>query len=166
MAVFDVTPNIGGNRYAAGGGISLDEKTVSIRTSGRDNNATSISENGIYTYIPFQGKMFPLIEVTVQAETSSGILVTATHGEATVSGMTNADGIATLELGAFGPWTVQATYGGSTGSETIDVTRADIYSVRLYLFPATIFGVVWDMSNSSPEMMRLTPESDPNGICK
>lgn len=163
MAVFDVTPNIGGNRYAAGGGISLDEKTVSIRTSGRDNNATSISENGIYTYIPFQGKMFPLIEVTVQAETSSGILVTATHGEATVSGMTNADGIATLELGAFGPWTVQATYGGSTGSETIDVTRADIYSVRLYLFPATIFGVVWDMSNSSPEMMRLTPESDPNG---
>ena len=91
MAVFDVTPNIGGNRYAAGGGISLDEKTVSIRTSGRDNNATSISENGIYTYIPFQGKMFPLIEVTVQAETSSGILVTATHGEATVSGMTNAD---------------------------------------------------------------------------
>ena len=163
MAVFDVTPNIGGNRYAAGGGISLDEKTVSIRTSGRDNNATSISENGIYTYIPFQGKMFPLIEVTVQAETSSGILVTATHGEATVSGMTNADGIATLELGAFGPWTVQATYGGITGSETIDVTRADIYSVRLYLFPATIFGVVWDMSNSSPEMMRLTPESDPNG---
>ena len=163
MAVFDVTPNIGGNKLVPGNGASITNEAVSIRAINSCDNATSISKNGIYTYIPFEGKTFPLIEVTVRAENLFGISVTATQGETVVSGTTNADGIATLEVSAFGPWAVQATYGDITNVETIYVTHADMYSVGLSLFPATIFGVVWDMSNSSPEMKRLTSENDPNG---
>lgn len=163
MAVFDVTPNIGGNKLVPGNGVSITNEAVSIRAINSCDNATSISKNGIYTYIPFEGKTFPLIEVTVRAENLFGISVTATQGETVVSGTTNADGIATLEVSAFGPWAVQATYGDITNVETIYVTHADMYSVGLSLFPATIFGVVWDMSNSSPEMKRLTSENDPNG---
>ena len=130
MAVFDVTPNIGGNKLVPGNGVSITNEAVSIRAINSCDNTTSISKNGIYTYIPFEGKTFPLIEVTVRAENLFGISVTATQGETVVSGTTNADGIATLEVSAFGPW---AVWGHHECRNDLCYTRGHVFCRLIFI---------------------------------
>lgn len=145
----------------AGDGVSVSGETMSVRVSTQADNATGILNGALYTSIPRPSAVYPLVEVTTVPAAAS-IQVTATKGELSVQGTTDENGKVDIELSAFGVWTLSATVEGEPISRDIAIYASQFYT--LTLSAANIFGVSWDTTNPSPQLTRLTPENDPNGI--
>lgn len=67
----------------------------------------------------------------VYAYTGSGVEVTATLGERTVTATAGADGWAVLSLPKFGDWTLAATISGTSVDETVTVDTIKTYKVTM-----------------------------------
>ena len=97
------------------------------------------------------------ITVTVD----SGSTVTATLGSTVLT--KTSTGTAVFTVGKAGTWAIKATKGDQTAEGTVSITASG-QSKALTLSYANVFGVVWDTSNSSTALTRLTPETDPYGL--
>lgn len=96
------------------------------------------------------------IIVTVDADST----VTAVCGTTTLT--KTSTGTAIFTVGKAGTWTVTATKDGNTATGTVEITASG-QSKSLTLDYAAVFGVMWDTSNSSTALTRLTKTSDPYG---
>lgn len=94
------------------------------------------------------------IIVTVDADST----VTAVCGTTTLT--KTSTGTAIFTVGKAGTWAIKATLGDQTAEGTVEIT-ANGQSKSLALDYATVFGVMWDTSNSSTALTRLTKTSDP-----
>ena len=151
---------VGGIKVGEGLSATTDG-TTSVAISQEADNATGILNGAIYTSIPRPSAVYPLVEVTTAPATAS-IQVTATKGELSVQGTTDGNGKVDIELSAFGVWTFTATIDGESVSRNIAIYTSQFYT--LTLSAVNVFGVSWDTTNPSPQLTRLTPENDPNGI--
>lgn len=97
------------------------------------------------------------IIVTVDADST----VTAVCGTTTLT--KTSTGTAIFTVGKAGTWTVTATKDGNTATGTVEITASG-QSESLTLDYAAVFGVMWDTSNSSTALTRLTKTSDPYGF--
>ena len=97
------------------------------------------------------------IIVTVDADST----VTAVCGTTTLT--KTSTGTAIFTVGKAGTWTVTATKDGNTATGTVEITASG-QSESLTLGYAAVFGVMWDTSNSSTALTRLTKTSDPYGF--
>lgn len=96
------------------------------------------------------------IIVTVDADST----VTAVCGTTTLT--KTSTGTAIFTVGKAGTWTITATKDGNTATGTVEITASG-QSTSLTLDYAAVFGVMWDTSNSSTALTRLTKTSDPYG---
>lgn len=96
------------------------------------------------------------IIVTVDADST----VTAVCGTTTLT--KTSTGTAIFTVGKAGTWTITATKDGNTATGTVEITASG-QSKSLTLDYAAVFGVMWDTSNSSTALTRLTKTSDPYG---
>lgn len=97
------------------------------------------------------------IIVTVDADST----VTAVCGTTTLT--KTSTGTAVFTVGKAGTWTITATKDGNTATGTVEITASG-QSESLTLDYAAVFGVMWDTSNSSTALTRLTKTSDPYGF--
>ena len=98
---------------------------------------------------------------TITVTVDSGSTVTATLGSTVLT--RTSTGTAVFTVGKAGTWAIKATLGDQTAEGTVSVTASG-QSKSLTLSYANVFGVVWDTSNSSTALTRLTPETDPYGL--
>lgn len=98
---------------------------------------------------------------TITVTVDSGSTVTATLGSTVLT--KTSTGTAVFTVGKAGTWAIKATKGNQTAEDTVSITASG-QSKALTLSYANVFGVVWDTSNSSTALMRLTPETDPYGL--
>lgn len=98
---------------------------------------------------------------TITVTVDSGSTVTATLGSTVLT--KTSTGTAVFTVNKAGTWAIKATLGDQTAEGTVSVTASG-QSKALTLSYATVFGVVWDTSNSSTALTRLTPETDPYGF--
>jgi len=92
------------------------------------------------------GGLYPTLEVTITNGTATS--VTASLGS-TVVNLTydSAAGVWRGTLKAFGTWTVEASNGEKTVSDTITITSVAVYTLTLGF--VTIYGVEWDGSSTT-----------------
>lgn len=98
---------------------------------------------------------------TITVTVDSGSTVTATLGSTVLTKTSN--GTAVFTVGKAGTWAIKATKGDQTAEGTVSVTASG-QSKALTLSYENVFGVVWDTSNSSTALTRLTPSTDPYGL--
>ena len=87
-----------------------------------------------------------------------GSSLTITDGKTTVEDVVDDSGHYSRELPSTGVWTITSSKDGSVSTKTCAVNTYGVYTVDTSL---EIFGVVWDYSNSSTALTRLTRQSDP-----
>ena len=87
---------------------------------------------------------YPTLEVTITNGTATS--VTATLGS-TVVNLTYDSGVWRGTLKAFGTWTVEASNGEKTVSDTVTITSVAVYTLTLGF--VTIYGVEWDGSSTT-----------------
>lgn len=98
---------------------------------------------------------------TITVTVDSGSTVTATLGSTVLT--KTSTGTAVFTVGKAGTWAIKATKGDQTAEGTVSVTASG-QSKSLTLIYANVFGVMWDTSNSSTALTRLTPSTDPYGL--
>lgn len=98
---------------------------------------------------------------TITVTVDSGSTVTATLGSTVLTKTSN--GTAVFTVSKAGAWAIKATKGDQTAEGTVSITASG-QSKALTLSYANVFGVVWDTSNSSTALTRLTPSTDPYGL--
>ena len=98
---------------------------------------------------------------TITVTVDSGSTVTATLGSTVLT--KTSTGTAVFTVGKAGIWAIKATKGDQTAEGTVSITASG-QSKALTLSYANVFGVMWDTSNSSTALTRLTPETDPYGL--
>lgn len=98
---------------------------------------------------------------TITVTVDSGSAVTATLGSTVLT--KTSTGTAVFTVTKAGTWAIKATKGDQTAEGTVSITASG-QSKTLALSYANVFGVVWDTSNSSTALTRLTPSSDPYGL--
>ena len=98
---------------------------------------------------------------TITVTVDSGSTVTATLGSTVLT--KTSTGTAVFTVVKAGTWAIKAIKGDQTAEGTVSITASG-QSKSLTLFYANVFGVVWDTSNSSTALTRLTPETDPYGL--
>lgn len=98
---------------------------------------------------------------TITVTVDSGSTVTATLGSTVLTKTSN--GTAVFTVGKAGTWAIKATKGDQTAEGTVSVTASG-QSKALTLSYENVFGVVWDTSNSSTALTRLTSSTDPYGL--
>lgn len=98
---------------------------------------------------------------TITVTVDSGSTVTATLGSTVLT--KTSTGTAVFTVGRAGTWAIKATLGDQTAEGTVSITASG-QSKALTLSYANVFGVVWDTSNSSTALTRLTPSTDPYGL--
>lgn len=98
---------------------------------------------------------------TITVTVDSGSTVTATLGSTVLT--KTSTGTAVFTVGKAGTWAIKATKGDQTAEGTVSITASG-QSKSLTLSYANVFGVVWDTSNSSTALTRLTPSTDPYGL--
>lgn len=98
---------------------------------------------------------------TITVTVDSGSTVTATLGSTVLTKTSN--GTAVFTVGKAGTWAIKATKGDQTAEGTVSITASG-QSKSLTLSYANVFGVMWDTSNSSTALTRLTPSTDPYGL--
>lgn len=150
-----------GSAYTAGDGIQINGQTIQALISPVADNATQFYNGKIYTPATFQTTLNPIIVVSTTPVTPN-IQITATKGVSSVSAETNSEGMAELAISAFGTWTVSGTIEEQLISVEIPVTQVQQYNATISLYH--VFGVSWDTSNPSSQLVRLTPENDPNNL--
>lgn len=87
---------------------------------------------------------YPTLEVTITDGPATS--VTATLGS-TVVNLTYDSGVWRGTLKAFGTWTVEASNGEKTVSDTVTITSVAVYTLTLGF--VTIYGVEWDGSSTT-----------------
>lgn len=97
---------------------------------------------------------------TITVTVDSGSTVTATLGSTVLTKTSN--GTAVFAVSKAGTWVIKATKGDQTAEGTVSITASG-QSKSLTLIYANVFGVMWDTSNSSTALTRLTPSTDPYG---
>lgn len=102
-------------------------------------------------------------QATIIVTVDSGSTVTAVCGTTTLT--KTSTGTAIFTVGKAGTWTITATKDGETATGTVEITASG-QSKSLTLDYAAVFGVMWDTSNSSAALTRLTPSTDPYGYVK
>lgn len=150
-----------GSAYTAGDGIQINGQAIQALISPVADNATQFYNGKIYTPATFQTTLNPIIVVSTTPVTPN-IQITATKGVSSVSAETNSEGMAELSISAFGTWTVSGTIEEQLISVEIPVTQVQQYNATISL--CHVFGVSWDTSNPSSQLVRLTPENDPNNL--
>lgn len=164
MAIYDCTPDGGGNsnNYIAGNGIQINEQTISAKISSEIDNVTQIYNGAIYTPTLKITTIYPLVEVILPIQ-SSGIVVNVSKGDTTVTGETNENGVASINIPAFGIWNISATVEEIEYIQTIIVNSVEEYQVNLYM--KDVYGVEWDGSASTvlsrTDAAELFPEPEP-----
>ena len=98
---------------------------------------------------------------TITVTVDSGSTVTATLGSTVLT--KTSTGTAVFTVVKAGTWAIKAIKGDQTAEGTVSITASG-QSKSLTLFYTNVFGVVWDTSNSSTALTRLTPETDPYGL--
>nr|DAG52042.1 MAG TPA: tail collar fiber protein [Caudoviricetes sp.] len=81
----------------------------------------------------------------------TGSTVTATSG-GTVKNATEKNGVWTFQRLDLGAWTITATKGGETDTQTVNITAINVYRVTLAY--VHIYGIQRDITNPSPAWVR------------
>lgn len=147
--------------YTAGDGIQINGQTIQALISPAADNATQIYNGAIYTPATFQTTLSPTIVVST-APATPNIQITATKGALSTTAQTDSAGVAELTVSAFGTWTVSGTINEQPAEAQVPVGKVQQYEINLA--PYKVFGVSWDASNPSSQLVRLTPETDPAGV--
>ena len=130
--------------------------TLSAALSGTTYTA-EVTTKAYYTALSVNLEKFQSpMTVTVD----SGSTVTATLGSTVLT--KTSTGTAVFTVGKAGTWAIKATLGDQTAEGTVSITASG-QSKSLTLIYANVFGVMWDTSNSSTALTRLTPSTDPYG---
>ena len=119
---------------------------------------TEVTTKAYYTALSVNLEKF---QSTITVTVDSGSTVTATLGSTVLT--RTSTGTAVFTVGKAGTWAIKATLGDQTAEGTVSVTASG-QSKSLTLSYANVFGVVWDTSNSSTALTRLTPSTDPYGL--
>ena len=119
---------------------------------------TEVTTKAYYTALSVNLEKF---QSTITVTVDSGSTVTATLGSTVLT--RTSTGTAVFTVGKAGTWAIKATLGDQTAEGTVSITASG-QSKALTLSYANVFGVVWDTSNSSTALTRLTPETDPYGL--
>lgn len=119
---------------------------------------TEVTTKAYYTALSVNLEKF---QSTITVTVDSGSTVTATLGSTVLT--KTSTGTAVFTVGKAGAWAIKATLGDQTAEGTVSVTASG-QSKSLTLSYTNVFGVVWDTSNSSTALKRLTPETDPYGL--
>lgn len=131
--------------------------TLSAALSGT-TYTTEVTTKAYYTALAVTLEKF---QSTITVTVDSGSTVTATLGSTVLT--KTSTGTAVFTVGKAGTWVIKATKGNNTAEGTVSITASG-QSKALTLFYVNVFGVVWDTSNSSTALRRLTPETDPYGF--
>ena len=119
---------------------------------------TEVTTKAYYTALSVNLEKF---QSTITVTVDSGSTVTATLGSTVLT--KTSTGTAVFMVGRAGTWAIKATKGDQTAEGTVSITASG-QSKSLTLSYANVFGVVWDTSNSSTALTRLTPSTDPYGL--
>ena len=119
---------------------------------------TEVTTKAYYTALSVNLEKF---QSTITVTVDSGSTVTATLGSTVLT--RTSTGTAVFTVGKAGTWAIKATKGDQTAEGTVSITASG-QSKSLTLSYANVFGVVWDTSNSSTALTRLTPSTDPYGL--
>lgn len=131
--------------------------TLSAALSGTTYTA-EVTTKAYYTALAVTLEKF---QSTITVTVDSGSTVTATLGSTVLTKTSN--GTAVFVVGKAGTWAIKATKGDQTAEGTVSITASG-QSKSLTLIYANVFGVMWDTSNSSTALTRLTPSTDPYGL--
>ena len=131
--------------------------TLSAALSGT-TYTTEVTTKAYYTALSVNLEKF---QSTITVTVDSGSTVTATLGSTVLT--RTSTGTAVFTVGKAGTWAIKATKGDQTAEDTVSITASG-QSKALTLSYANVFGVVWDTSNSSTALTRLTPSTDPYGL--
>ena len=131
--------------------------TLSAALSGT-TYTTEVTTKAYYTALSVNLEKF---QSTITVTVDSGSTVTATLGSTVLT--RTSTGTAVFTVGKAGTWAIKATLGDQTAEGTVSITASG-QSKSLTLSYANVFGVVWDTSNSSTVLTRLTPETDHYGL--
>lgn len=131
--------------------------TLSAALSGTTYTA-EVTTKAYYTALTVALEKF---QSTITVTVDSGSTVTATLGSTVLTKTSN--GTAVFVVGKAGTWAIKATKGDQTAEGTVSITASG-QSKSLTLIYANVFGVMWDTSNSSTALTRLTPSTDPYGL--
>lgn len=131
--------------------------TLSAALSGTTYTA-EVTTKAYYTALSVNLEKF---QSTITVTVDSGSTVTATLGSTVLT--KTSTGTAVFTVGKAGTWAIKATKGDQTAEGTVSITASG-QSKALTLSYANVFGVVWDTSNSSTALTRLTPSTDPYGL--
>lgn len=131
--------------------------TLSAALSGTTYTA-EVTTKDYYTALAATLEKF---QSTITVTVDSGSTVTATLGSTVLTKTSN--GTAVFTIGKAGTWAIKATKGDQTAEGTVEITASG-QSKSLTLSYANVFGVMWDTSNSSTALTRLTPDTDPYGL--
>lgn len=130
--------------------------TLSAALSGTTYTA-EVTTKAYYTALSVNLEKF---QSTITVTVDSGSTVTATLGSTVLT--KTSTGTAVFTVGKAGTWAIKATLGDQTAEGTVSITASG-QSKSLTLIYANVFGVMWDTSNSSTALTRLTPSTDPYG---
>lgn len=131
--------------------------TLSAALSGTTYTA-EVTTKAYYTALAVALEKF---QSTITVTVDSGSTVTATLGSTVLT--KTSTGTAVFTVGKAGTWVIKATKGDQTAEGTVSITASG-QSKSLTLSYANVFGVMWDTSNSSTALTRLTPSTDPYGL--
>lgn len=131
--------------------------TLSAALSGT-TYTTEVTTKAYYTALSVNLEKF---QSTITVTVDSGSTVTATLGSTVLT--KTSTGTAVFTVGKAGTWAIKATLGDQTAEGTVSVTASGQSKALTLRYP-NVFGVVWDTSNSSTALTRLTPETDPYGL--
>lgn len=131
--------------------------TLSVVLSGTTYTA-EVTTKAYYTALAVTLEKF---QSTITVTVDSGSTVMATLGSTVLTKTSN--GTAVFTVVKAGTWAIKATKGDQTAEGTVIITASG-QSKALTLSYTTVFGVVWDTSNSSTALTRLTPSTDPYGL--
>ena len=131
--------------------------TLSVALPGT-TYTTEVTTKAYYTALAVTLEKF---QSTITVTVDSGSTVTATLGSTVLT--KTSTGTTVFTVNKAGTWAIKATLDDQTAEGTVSVTASG-QSKALTLSYATVFGVVWDTSNSSTALTRLTPETDPYGL--
>lgn len=131
--------------------------TLSAALSGT-TYTTEVTTKAYYTALSVNLEKF---QSTITVTVDSGSTVTATLGSTVLT--KTSTGTAVFTVGKAGTWVIKATKGDQTAEGTVSIIASG-QSKSLTLNYANVFGVMWDTSNSSTALTRLTPSTDPYGL--
>lgn len=132
--------------------------TLSAALSGTTYTA-KVTTKAYYTALSVRLTAF---RATITVMVDSGSTVTATLGDMVLTATSDAGEVA-FTVDEAGTWAIKATLDDQLARGTVSVTENG-QNASLMLIYANVFGVMWDTSNSSTALTRLTPSTDPYGL--